>query len=65
MLVRMKIKISGTRDGADWPAKGDTIDVPDDEAAALVASVSAEVVEPEPEPEPEPELFDPPAVSKK
>jgi len=44
--VTMKFQISGTRDGLDWPAPGDTIDVPADEAAALVAQGVADPVEP-------------------
>lgn len=37
MIVTMRRQISGTRDGVDWPAPGETIDVPDDEAATLIA----------------------------
>jgi hypothetical protein len=33
----MKIAISGSRNGADWPAAGGEIDLPDEEAAHLVA----------------------------
>lgn len=44
-LVRMKVQISGSRDGVDWPARGETADVPDGEAALLVATGIAEVVE--------------------
>ncbi|MFB7866994.1 hypothetical protein [Streptomyces sp. NPDC056069] len=42
MRVRMKVKISGTRDGAEWPDKGDTLDVPDDEAEQLIRYGAAE-----------------------
>ncbi len=42
MLITMKTQISGTRDGADWPAPGGTIDVPDGEAADLIAGGLAE-----------------------
>lgn len=35
--VRMAIKISGTRDGADWPNPGQTLDVSPAEAADLIA----------------------------
>lgn len=35
--VRMAIKISGTRDGNDWPNPGQTIDVSPAEAADLIA----------------------------
>lgn len=38
MLVTMRYQISGSRDGEDWPAPGETIDLPDDEAAELVAT---------------------------
>lgn len=43
MLVKMKQQVSGTRDGANWPAKGETIDVPDTEAEALIANGIAEL----------------------
>lgn len=36
MRVTMLASISGTRDGVDWPAKGETLDVPADEAASLI-----------------------------
>lgn len=36
--VRMLGQISGTRDGRPWPAPGDTIDLPDDEARDLMAT---------------------------
>lgn len=42
MRVAMKLQISGTRNGEPWPARGETIDLPDDEAAALVAQGAAE-----------------------
>lgn len=42
MRVRMKVKISGTRDGAEWPDKGDTVDLPDDEAEQLIRYGAAE-----------------------
>lgn len=34
--VRMLVNISGTRDGEDWPAKGQTLDAPAAEAADLI-----------------------------
>lgn len=37
-------QISGTRDGADWPPPGETVDVTDDEARQLVRSGVAELV---------------------
>ncbi|BCW79002.1 hypothetical protein [Arthrobacter sp. NicSoilC5] len=36
--VLMVGKISGTRDGKDWPAAGETITLPEDEANTLLAS---------------------------
>ena len=48
VLVRMNIQISGTRNGEDWPAPGGTVEVPDAEAAQLVANGNAEAVEAEP-----------------
>ncbi|MFE6817094.1 hypothetical protein [Streptomyces sp. NPDC057677] len=44
MRVRMKIKISGTRDGQEWPDRGDEIDLPDDEAEQLLRYNAAEAV---------------------
>lgn len=38
MKVQMVVKISGTRDGADWPAPGESITVPDAEGAELCAN---------------------------
>lgn len=50
MQVRMKVKISGTRDGVEWPDRGEIVDLPDGEAVALLAQGSAEPVgEGEPE----------------
>lgn len=42
VLVRMIKQMSGTRDGADWPEPGSTIDVEQDEARQLVAQGMAE-----------------------
>lgn len=36
MRVRMKIAISGSRNGADWPPAGGEIDLPNEEAAHLI-----------------------------
>lgn len=44
MKVRMKINISGTRDGQDWPSIGECIVVPDAEGADLCAAGYAEPV---------------------
>lgn len=38
MRIRMKVSVSGTRDGESWPAKGGTIDLPEDEAKNLIAT---------------------------
>lgn len=32
----MAVSLSGTRDGADWPAIGETIDLPNDEAVGYL-----------------------------
>jgi hypothetical protein len=50
----MRHAVSGTRDGAEWPAKGETIDLPADEVALLieqgvVAPIEAADSEPAPE----------------
>ena len=36
MRVFMKTKISGFRNGVEWPPAGSAIDVPDHEAADLI-----------------------------
>ena len=46
MIVTMIRKVSGTRDGADWPEPGETIDVPDEEAASLISNGLAKEAEP-------------------
>lgn len=38
MLVRMKTRIGGYRNGEPWPAPGETIDVPAHEAHGLIAN---------------------------
>lgn len=42
MRVRMIDKIGGTRNGEPWPEVGESIDVPDGEAADLIAVGYAE-----------------------
>lgn len=37
MLITMLRQVSGTRDGVDWPAAGENLEVPDDEATSLIA----------------------------
>jgi hypothetical protein len=36
--VQIKGDISGSRDGVPWPKRGETMELPDDEGAALCAS---------------------------
>lgn len=38
MKVRMLADISGTRNGEDWPKRGETVDLPDGEAKDLIES---------------------------
>lgn len=46
MRVKLTAQLTGTRDGVDWPAKGEELDVPDDEAADLIhAGIAEPVVE--------------------
>lgn len=48
MKVRMKVGMSGTRNGEDWPPLGGELEVDDDEGAQLCAGGLAEpVAEPE------------------
>ncbi|MYU24021.1 hypothetical protein [Streptomyces sp. SID8352] len=42
MRVRMKVSLSGTRDGEPWPPRGRLADLPDREAADLMAAGLAE-----------------------
>lgn len=44
MKVKMKIAISGTRNGEPWPRTGEKTDLPDQEAAELCAAGLAEPV---------------------
>lgn len=44
-VVEMVARISGSRDGADWPAVGETLTVPNEEAADLVKLGFARIVE--------------------
>lgn len=50
MRVIMKSRISGTRDGVEWPAPGAAIDLPDVEAVSML---NIGLVVPAPETEPE------------
>ncbi|MFF4752657.1 hypothetical protein ACWD5R_11425 [Streptomyces sp. NPDC002514] len=38
MRVRMKVTISGTRDGEPWPERGGVVDLPDGEAGQMIAA---------------------------
>lgn len=51
MRVRMKVTVSGTRDGEPWPERGSVVDLPDDEARQLIAGGLA--AEPDDSPEAE------------
>ncbi|MFD5573981.1 hypothetical protein [Streptomyces cadmiisoli] len=42
MRIRMKVSISGTRNGKSWPERGGTVELPDDEARQMVAAGLAE-----------------------
>lgn len=42
----MRTKITGNRNGAEWPNAGDVIDLPDAEALALVGAQAATLVDP-------------------
>ena len=42
MKVKMLIKISGTRDGQDWPEVGGEIDLPKAEAEQMIANGQVE-----------------------
>ncbi len=69
MKVRMKVGISGTRNGQDWPPPGGELEVDDEEGAQLCAGGLAEPIA---EPQkvwtataPEPEKRDEPRKSTK
>ena len=38
MKVMMRYQLSGSRNGVDWPAPGEILDVPKEEAESLLAS---------------------------
>ncbi len=44
MRIRMKVEISGNRNGQAWPALGEVVDLPGAEAAQLCAAGMAETV---------------------
>lgn len=41
MIVRLIGEMSGTRDGREWPPRGSTIDLPDEEAVRLIETKMA------------------------
>ena len=43
--IKLKVNISGTRDGVEWPAAGCSVDLPDVEAAQMVAAGLASAVD--------------------
>lgn len=45
MRIRMKVGLSGTRNGVDWPPAGEETDIPTGEAQHLVDAGIAEKVE--------------------
>ncbi|WP_282686325.1 MULTISPECIES: hypothetical protein [unclassified Streptomyces] len=59
MRIRMKIALSGLRNGKPWPAVGQTTELPTGEAQHLVASGIAEEVKGDP---PAEETATPPAA---
>lgn len=38
MRVRMRVNMSGTRNGERWPTRGQVVDLPDREAKRLIAN---------------------------
>lgn len=49
MQIRMRVTLPGTRHGQPWPSRGETCDVPDDEAEQLIRYGAAEPVETPPD----------------
>jgi hypothetical protein len=41
MKVKLKVQLSGTRDGVPWPAVGSVVELPDDEARSMLVSGTA------------------------
>lgn len=75
MRVTMKVELSGTRNGQAWPRRGESVNLPDEEAAQLCASGMAETAKGKvetatPKPAettgvPEPEVTEPPKPEKR
>ncbi|KAB8162925.1 hypothetical protein FH609_004140 [Streptomyces sp. 3MP-14] len=59
MRVRMKVQLSGTRNGRPWPGRGEGVELPEGEARKLLG---AGMAEPETATPPEPEVSAPPAA---
>lgn len=51
MKIRIKQQMSGTRDGVNWPGRGEVMIVPDGEGVELCRTGVAEPVADEPTPE--------------
>ena len=46
MKVKMRAQLTGTRDGVDWPAVGEEVDLSDEEAKDLIhAGIAEPIVE--------------------
>jgi len=44
MRVKLKVQLSGTRDGVPWPAVGSVVELPDDEAQSMVYAGTADAL---------------------
>jgi hypothetical protein len=44
MRVKLLIHLTGTRNGAEWPGRGEEMELPDNEASSMVAAGMAEPV---------------------
>jgi hypothetical protein len=49
--IRMKTRLSGSRNGVRWPVAGETKELPESEALDLIAAGLAEPVAEQPKPE--------------
>ena len=47
MKIKLKVSISGTRDGVEWPPVGGMVDLPDLEAAQMIVAGLATELAPE------------------
>lgn len=59
MRVRMRVSVSGARDGHEWPGVGQVFDVGDEEAMELSRSGIADIVPDDAEAHTPPEVDDP------